>query len=53
MKSCVLFLALLLAGCDVYDYRTKPEQQVEDYSTCLSGKMKAYQTQYGEIKCQP
>lgn len=51
MRAILIALLISLAGCDVY--RNSPEQQAEDYKTCIDAGMSAYLTVVGEIKCIP
>jgi hypothetical protein len=50
----IIVMAILVAqlyGCD--QYRSHPEQQVEDYGVCKSAGMDSYMNAVSEIKCVP
>lgn len=51
MRAILIVLLISLAGCDVY--RDSPEQQAEDYKTCVAAGMRAFLTGLGEIMCAP
>ena len=51
-KILVIASTVLLFACS-NDYRDSVQEQTEDMEVCRKAKMKAYLTDFGEIRCSP
>ena len=48
----IVCLTVLLFACSD-EYRNSVQQQAEDMEVCRKANMKAYLTDFGEIRCSP